>query len=595
MGANQSSVEAAEAVTAENTETIDQTLSDETSTFAPVQALCKSTSSNSIVGASHSAYNPPTTPIDPAAHYVFLVHGIMGNDLEMGYLAKALANVVGSKEVSCDDGNEEEDEAKRIKRSTSKTSTLLESKPTPGPEVCIHSVKCNVGQTHDGIRSGGTRLANEMLSFVQNDMKKRVQTQKQKGEYNVTFSIVGNSLGGLYARYAVSLLPYQLRINARGQAQEEDKGSIKSDDGTIQLNLHPNVFYTTATPHLGCSRKTYLPIPRFAESIIGPILGATGRDLFRLDTKKDPASNALDGLTRGVVDRLGIVAKGEKLLWAKENDSNDGEGDDDAVLVEHAEEQELECVIRNMCLQDKYLASLRNFKRRVAYANAFGTDFQVPTETAAFLHERSGVGHFVEATRDDDASDDDASDNDVDANDGKRKHSGVDDSDGNTPSFLVAIVKTEEQSQPQTPTSKADPNENVDFDSPSDELLRMSQSLDALGWTKVFVDVRDRIPAPQLAKPTFLRPKNLMLDDLIRKRMLENSNVEGGTERQKCILTSSELFESSRTGDSINIPLGHAVMVANSKSEKYGEFNREGRPVMDFLAADMIRDIMLFE
>ena len=345
MGANQSSAEAAEGGTPEKAETNDQLLTNETSTFAPV---CKSSSPSSIVGTSHSAYNPPTTPVDPAVHYVFLVHGIMGNDLEMGYLAKALANAVGSKEVSCDDGNEGEDEVKRRKRSTSKASTLFGSKPTPGPEVCIHSVKCNVGQTHDGIRSGGTRLANEMLSFVQNDVKKRVQTQKPKGEFNVTFSIVGNSLGGLYARYAVSLLPYQLGINTQGQAREEDKRAAKTDDGTIQLNLYPNVFYTTATPHLGCSRNTYLPIPRFAESIVGPILGATGRDLFRLDSKKDLASNALDGLTRGVVDRLGIVAKGEKMLWARENDSNKSEEDDDAVLVEHAEGQELECVIRNM-------------------------------------------------------------------------------------------------------------------------------------------------------------------------------------------------------------------------------------------------------
>ena len=355
MGANQSSAETAEGVTAEKAEAIvDHTLSDDASTSTPVGGVCKSTSSNSLIGASHSTYKPPTTPIDPAVHYVFLVHGIMGNDLEMGYLAKALNNAVGSKEDSCDDGSEGEDEVKRIKRSTSKTSTLLakqsqqESKHTPGPAVCIHSTKCNVGQTHDGIRSGGTRLANEMLKFVQSDMTKRVQSQKQKGEYNVTFSIVGNSLGGLYARYAVSLFPYQLQINALGQAREEDNRAIQTDDGTIRLNLHPNVFYTTATPHLGCSRNTYLPIPRFAESIVGPILGASGRDLFRLDTKKDFASNALDGLTRGVVDRLGIVARGEKLLWSQKNDANDTEEDDSAVLVEHAEEQELECVIRNM-------------------------------------------------------------------------------------------------------------------------------------------------------------------------------------------------------------------------------------------------------
>ena len=32
------------------------------------------------------------------------------------------------------------------------------------------------------------------------------------------------------------------------------------------------------------------------------------------------------------------------------------------------------------------------------------------------------------------------------------------------------------------------------------ELIQMSQSLDALGWTKVFNDVQNRIPVPGLAK-----------------------------------------------------------------------------------------------
>ena len=63
------------------------------------------------------------------------------------------------------------------------------------------------------------------------------------------------------------------------------------------------------------------------------------------------------------------------------------------------DDEEMECIIRNMCLRDKYLMPLRNFRQRIAYANAYGTDFQVPTETAAFLNLKSGVGHFVISSR----------------------------------------------------------------------------------------------------------------------------------------------------------------------------------------------------
>jgi hypothetical protein len=47
--------------------------------------------------------------------------------------------------------------------------------------------------------------------------------------------------------------------------------------------------------------------------------------------------------------------------------------------------------------------------------------------------------------------------------------------------------------------------------------------------------------------------------------------------------------------DSINVPLGHSVMVANSKTERYAQINKAGQPVMDKLAKDLIRDILSFE
>ncbi len=62
-----------------------------------------------------------------------------------------------------------------------------------------------------------------------------------------------------------------------------------------------------------------------------------------------------------------------------------------------------------------------------------------------------------------------------------------------------------------------------------------------------------------------------------------------------CILTSQDLAQSTHVGDSIHFPMGHTVMIANAKNEKYSQWNRLGRPVMDRLAKDMIKNILEFE
>ncbi|KAL7545444.1 hypothetical protein ACHAWF_008791 [Thalassiosira exigua] len=641
-----------------------------------------------------SLYVPPSSPIRPLAHYVFLVHGWMGNDLEMGYLNQALDGVIST----LDDGDDGDTRSKRVKRSrSSQTRRMIaeQRREQSGeqsdwasyepPEVVIHSVKCNVGKTHDGIRNGGTRLAQEMVEFIRSDVERRLEPDEGKedgagGESsgipdgrgardaNVTYSLVGNSLGGLYSRYAVSLLP--LRLSTKGAA----------------IDLHPNVFCTTATPHLGVSRHTYLPIPRIAETIIGAGMGATGRDLFRLNSEKDLASAAADGVVTAAAGGAkavaggagavggavgvavgsgvsaavgavgGVVGAGARVLPAPlhpkrletaEGDADrleavEGEGDaevdadadmtnDDAGATNDNEapssedelpidgeddNEELRCVIRDMCLQERYLSPLRNFRTRVAYANAYGTDFQVPTGTAAFLNDKSGVGHFVVASRDISPRPDKGSEekgepsNNGDDNTGEERREEV-------PPFIVAVVRTERQSQPQSPTK---PDGDGRY---PDELLRMSQSLDALGWTKVFVDVRDRIPVPGLAKPGWLQPRCGSLDDLIRERRgltfaslsppsgdedgaggeSAQSTADGATGPSppaeasggECILTSQELAQSTYAGDTLHFPLGHTVMVANSKNEKYSQLNSQGRPVMDKLAEDLVDSVLEFE
>jgi len=568
---------------------------------------CARTLSNSE--QPRSPYDPPSSPIKLLAHYIFLVHGWLGNDLEMAYLSKAFQSIVSPLKDKIEDTGDSlgVPDPKRVKRSASFQSQLLAKKnqQSDGFEVgskedaartkiIVHSVKCNVGKTHDGIRNGGTRLANEMIEFIGSDVQNRLDNENDDANHHVTYSLIGNSLGGLYARYAISLLPHQLHLQ-------------RAHGSDCELQLHPNVFCTTATPHLGVSRHTYLPIPRIAETIIGTGMGETGRDLFRLNSEKDLASAAAGNIMNvavGGVRRLSVLA-------SRDGRGNNANGDVNAnvgskILSSHdGEGGEMQCVIRNMCLQNKYLTPLRSFRQRIAYANAYGTDFQVPTETAAFLHEKSGVGHFVVASRELPCA------GNMDGTGGGSQDSKKEKEDNTTsegeeglPQFIVAVVQTEQQTRSQSPQK-------------SNELLEMSQSLDALGWTKVFIDVRDQIPVPGLAKPSWLRPPCSSLDDLIRDRSAlsfaslqsaMDANVESAESNEgtrdaalpklgtnKCILTSQELTQSTHSGDSINFPLGHTVMVANSKNEKYSQLNSQGRPVMDKLAEDMVRDVLDFE
>lgn len=193
----------------------------------------------------------------PPRHLVILVHGWMGNHKEMNYLKSALEAY---------------------------------------PNIDVHSALCNELKTNDGIEKGGERLAREVQAILD-------QSDRIDGAYK-SISFVGNSLGGLYARYAIK---------------------------DIQHSCF-GVFCTTATPHLGVSEHTYLPLPYFVESLVARVMGATGLDLFRRTT---------------VVNRLN---------------------------------------------QDPtFLEPLGKFKHRFAIANTFYSDFQVPTATAAFLGNHSTV------------------------------------------------------------------------------------------------------------------------------------------------------------------------------------------------------------
>jgi pimeloyl-ACP methyl ester carboxylesterase len=214
-------------------------------------------------------------------HLFFLVHGLGGRPEDLSALSDVLQHRGGS---------------------------------TGG--VLVHLARANQRRlyTYDGIQSGGSRLATELRSLV----------SAHPGLTHV--SLVGNSLGGLYCRYAAALL-------------------WEPESKTI-AGLRPVSFLTTASPHLGVGQHGHLRIiPRPLQHAGGALLGTSIKQLLLLD---DATSTV--GLQNSVVE--GLAQAPAPLLL-------------------------------RMGTDEAFLAPLRAFSRRHVYANAVN-DFLVAYETAAF-------------------------------------------------------------------------------------------------------------------------------------------------------------------------------------------------------------------
>ena len=336
-------------------------------------------------------------------HLIVLVHGWMGNAQEMDYIKSSL-----------------ERQAQRY----------------PTHKFVVVSPTINEGRTHDGIAAGGNRLATEVSELID---------KYQRENSITTLSFVGNSLGGLYSRYAIAKLP-------------------------LGTKVEPIVFCSTATPHLGVSSHTYLPLPKWGEWVVGNVLRLTGRDLFSLTS-----------------------------------------------------------IVQDLALDPIYREPLQQFSKRIAYANAFATDFQVPTCTAAFLCPKSPHLHTTV---------------------------------GEPNEYFPLTVETARD------------------DSSVTTLENMAHALDTMGWTKVFCDMRENIPLPTLPRPFF-----------------SNGHAQDGipTAQQHECYTAEQLIPMvTQVGPRVTVPLGHQVLVANSKSGWYTTMSAGGRPVVDAIASTLIDDIVTY-
>ena len=457
---------------------------------SPTTLVTKRTGPRAIYSAdSVASYLPHSSSSSSSSqqqhiHWIVLVHGWMGNPAEMNTLRTSLVEQavvrLDQKQTTMREKDDEED-----------TTTA----------IVVHCAAANNRQTSDGIAAGGKRLAEEISHWITTSTAASMSTTPTM-QPNVTLSLVGNSLGGLYARYALGHLPFFTSSSSNNKDIDNDTAPTCEEDDNESTTAHhlvvtPLVFGTTATPHLGVGHAhTYLPLPRWAERGIAAALLQTGADLFR---------------TSHVMDDLTFAAE--------------------------------------------FVLPLAQFSRRIAYANVHGTDFQVPTATAAFV------------TRDDTTP---------------ATHQAV------VPQAAYHAALTQIPLVVQTTTTTAasmDDKENIPINTTTTPATpaQLATALDRLGWTKVFCDVRQDIPRVPLPMALLSSNNNNNDDD-------NNNNNNIATN-----FSSADLYQlyGRWTTDAWHVPVGHTVMVANAKNAFYAKLNAAGKPVMDALALDLLDTILL--
>jgi hypothetical protein len=250
-------------------------------------------------------------------------------------------------------------------------------------------------------------------------------------------------------------------------------------------HVTPFIFCTISTPHLGLhNQHNHLNLSTRIEKVIGKVFGQTSRDLL----EQTP-------------------------------------------------------LLHSMGTSEKYLAPLRCFRKRMALANAYRTDFLVPAQTAAFLSSNSRAS-------------------------AKRLHIAANKQEGDDTANARVIPTKAETYVLSVETA---PCQHVNEKEPV-------ACLDALGWTKTFLDVRDSIPFPSIPRLSSF------------KRKISGQEQQPSPDTSKMVWTSKELVEvfDRPSTASWTLPLAHQVSSANAKNGLYRRLSARGQPTMDQLARDLL-------
>jgi hypothetical protein len=487
-------------------------------------------------------------------HVMILEHGICGNASELGYVSEACLREYNS-----------ESESKT--RNKESASSLL-----------VHSAVCNEGRLSlDGIENGGLRLANEINNVIRGVAIDKHKHNNDERVTTIALSIVGNSMGGLYGRYALKYIKFFFTLQA------EVVGSTNTTVA-VDVLVVPNVFVTTATPHLGIKNMTYWKVPEFLEPVGAWMFGKSSNDLFRRNNKINNANSNANNTN------------------ANTNTHNYND------------------IIEQLAFDPEFISPLSKFKRRIAYANAFSTDIAVTTATAAFL---------VEENNNDDNNDDnddiykdpcyssilESSINDIDIDNDNTPQDFEDESrssliiEEGKKSELLTTESSHIFVSKQYSSICFDTANTAQYNRSTSSLRKsgssplsvsdMARNLDSLGWSKVFVDNRPHIPALWKRK----RKSFDLFESSTPTTTTTTKSGDGGTSTRinssanntDCYYSSCELKRRFSTNgwDGNTLPFGHSFLVASSRDPVHRFLYKSARPFVDQVIAKKVMNEML--
>lgn len=378
-------------------------------------------------------------------HLIVLVHGYMGSFREQEYLGEAM---IEKSETILKENDILKDNDNSCRRNNNQHRFV------------ILNSRANTNDSTDGIIKGGQRLVTEVSEWIQHHTT-QVRSEQSDSNSIMTLTLIGNSLGGLYCRYALAEL------------------DALFDDG----NIHPLLFATTSTPHLGVSQETFLKLPRWTEPWAATVLRQeTMNDMFGVNN-----STIVMDMCRSTHDG---------------NGNGNGNGKDNNRGID-------------------YLRPLQRFQKRIAVANAYNTDFLVSVSSGAFLSSDSDSVHHRQ----------------------DRADTGARSASLSTTRLLNDSEHVALQVTTSSTTIRSEDNDNHNApDNHKDSRSSCANSLDRLGWHKIFLDTRSIIPAwMRLSTPALVRQPSY---------------------------TSRELCDQFKRFGTL-LPIAHPLNMANSRTDWY--------------------------
>ena len=195
-----------------------------------------------------------------------------------------------------------------------------------------------------------------------------------------------------------------------------------------------------------------------------------------------------------------------------------------------------------MSTSDDFLIPLSLFKERIAFSNAWATDFLVSHSSALFLDGSVGTVHTNVTTTIPPATRERA--------------------------MIAGVLKTD---RTFTTAAKSPPDAAKGLDN-----AICCRNLDSLAWTKYVVDLRRTLSVMKASK----KEDGVLRDGAVELNDVATNPTFSSKQLARVLLQSTEPLRK---------PLGHSMIVANQKNEKYTKAFQAGKPIMDFLAELLLK------